>query len=178
MCLAQKISADYKSCKSLFIIQWTLVTTTAFVHKDVAIELNLLLYKYLMSWLIHKKVLVLFFFPHSTYVLDICKILKIIKSICFFQVLNTIFLHNLWLIVASKRRFRYSQIVIIIIFCRCIECRYKEGCLYPNFENVEAAYCFCYVCCLSRLSHFNSHYDNTPIQIYRKFHLQTLKIFR
>ena len=26
--------------------------------------------------------------------------------------------------------------------------------------------------------HLYSHYENTPIQIYRKFHLQKLKIFR
>ena len=33
-----------------------------------------------------------------------------------------------------------------------------------------------FVICLCSL--FATHYENTPIQIYRKFHLQKLKIFR
>ena len=54
-----------------------------------------------MSRLICKKGLVLFLFPHRTYVLDFCKnrlteaILTNIQNVCFFKVLNTIFLHNL-----------------------------------------------------------------------------------
>ena len=69
----------------------------------------------------------LFLFFQSTYILDICKnclteaILTNIQNICFCQVSNTIFLHNLW-----KSNCHYSE------FCRCIECQYKEGCLYFN----------------------------------------------
>ena len=40
--------------------------------KDVAIKMNLLLYRILMSRLLYKKSLVLFLFHHRTYVLDIC----------------------------------------------------------------------------------------------------------
>ena len=53
-------------------VQWALVTTTAFVSKDVAIKMNLLLYRILNEQIICKKVLVLLLFPHRTYVLDIC----------------------------------------------------------------------------------------------------------
>ena len=45
---------------------------TAFAPKDVAIKMNLLLYRILISRLICKKGLALFLFPHRTYVLDIC----------------------------------------------------------------------------------------------------------
>ena len=54
-----------------------------------------------MSSLICKKSLVLFSFPHRTYGLDICKnrlteaILTNIQNICFFTVLNKLFLYNL-----------------------------------------------------------------------------------
>ena len=47
-----------------------------------------------------KKDLVLFLVPHRTYALDICKnrlaeaILTNMQIICFFEVLNTIFLHD------------------------------------------------------------------------------------
>ena len=56
--------------------------------------------------MICKKGLVLFLFPHKTN----------IQNIYSFKVLNTIFLHNLWLTVTHKRRFRDSQIVIITNF--------------------------------------------------------------
>ena len=42
-------------------------------------------------------------------------ILTNIQNICFFKVLNTTFLHNLWLLPV-KRRLRVTQIVIITIF--------------------------------------------------------------
>ena len=75
-----------------------------------------------MSRSICKKGLVLFLFPHRTYVWDICwnrlseSILTNIQNICFFKIFNTIFMHNLRLMVPLKRRFRDSQIVIITNF--------------------------------------------------------------
>ena len=55
------------------ILQRTLITTTAFVPKDVAIKIDLLLYRILNEQiLICKKGLVLFLFPQKAYVLDIC----------------------------------------------------------------------------------------------------------
>ena len=62
--------------------------------------------EYLMSRLKCKKVLFCSYFLIE-HVLDICKnhlaeaILTNIRTICFFKVLNTIFLHNLWLTVTS-----------------------------------------------------------------------------
>ena len=54
-------------------IQWTLVTTTVFVPKDVVIKWIICCKESLMSRLISKKGLVLFLFPHRTHVLDICE---------------------------------------------------------------------------------------------------------
>ena len=54
----------------------------------------------LMDRMICKKDLVLFLFPHRTYVLEEA-ILTNIQNKCFFKVLNTIFLHKLWLTVTS-----------------------------------------------------------------------------
>ena len=54
-----------------------------------------------MDRMICKKGIVLFLFPHRAYVLDMCydrlaeAILTNIQNICFFNVLNTIFLHDL-----------------------------------------------------------------------------------
>ena len=58
--------------------------------------------------MICKKGIVLFLFPHRIYVLDICLnhltevILTNIQNICFFKVLNTIFLYDLRLIATSE----------------------------------------------------------------------------
>ena len=74
---------------------------TAFVPKYVAFKTNLLLYRILNEQIGCKKSLVLFLFPHRTYVLGIfynCLtevILKNFKNIFFLNVLNTISLHNL-----------------------------------------------------------------------------------
>ena len=77
------------------------VTTTAFVPKDVVIQINLMLYRIFNEQTNMQERPVLFLFPHRTYVLDICEyrlteaILTNIQNVCFFKVLNTIFLHNL-----------------------------------------------------------------------------------
>ena len=44
--------------------------------------------------------------------------------------INTIFLHNLWLIVTSLAKVSWHSNCHYNEFCRCIECGYKEGCLY------------------------------------------------
>ena len=49
----------------------TLVTTTTFVLNNIAIKMNWLLYRIPNSKRICKNGLVLFLFPHRTYVLDI-----------------------------------------------------------------------------------------------------------
>ena len=53
-------------------IQSTLITTTVFVPKDVAIKMNCCCKESLMDRMICKKDLVLFLFPQRTYVSDIC----------------------------------------------------------------------------------------------------------
>ena len=47
--------------------------------------------------------------------------------------------------------------------------------LLRTFIYLFFIYLFIY---FSKQTTFDSHYENTPIQIYRKFHLQKLKIFR
>ena len=63
--------------------------------------------EYLMSRLIIKRVLVLFIFHHRTYfwifvrIASLRRFSQISKNLCFFKVLNTTFLQNVWLIVTS-----------------------------------------------------------------------------
>ena len=88
--------------------------------------------EYLMGRLIWKKGLFLFLFPQRTYVLDICKnclneaILTNIQNICFFKALNTIFLHNMWLLLLPKRTFCDSQIGIITNFVLVLSASIKR----------------------------------------------------
>ena len=48
------------------------------------------------------------------------------------------FLHNLWLIVTSYVKVSWQSNCHYNEFCHCIECRYKEGCLYTNNLHARA----------------------------------------
>ena len=88
-----------------------------------------------MSRVVCKKCLILFLFLHRTYVLDICKnrlseaILKHIQNICFFKVLIQYSCIICDYLLPLKQKFRDSH-CHYNEFSRCIECRYKKGCLY------------------------------------------------
>ena len=84
--------------------------------------------------MICKKGLVLFLFTHSTcfgYLLELPQwgnSNKYPKHVaCSF---NAIFLHNFSLIVTSWAKVLWHSNCHYNEFCRYIECRYKEGCLY------------------------------------------------
>ena len=120
------IFSQNKHIKFLFFffthLQWTLIITTAFVSKDVASKMNLLLYRIVMNRMVHmsRKCLVLFLFPQRTYVLDICKN-HLTEAIFFHNVSLTV---TAWMKVLCKSNCHYSE------FCHYIECRYAKGWLY------------------------------------------------
>ena len=108
--------------------------------KDVAIKMNLLLYRILQraNPYVGKALFCSYFLTEHMfrYLLesphwgDSNKYPKHM----FFKVLNTIFLYNLWLIVTSEAKVSWQSDCYYNEFCRYIECRYKEGCLYPIYS--------------------------------------------
>ena len=115
----EKLSENYHQ------IQWTLITTSAFVPKTLPFKWICCCTEYLMIRFICKKGFVLFLFPHRTYVLNICynclteAILTNIQNICFFKVLNTLYNILAWFVTDCyllSEGFVIVRIVIITNF--------------------------------------------------------------
>ena len=96
--------------------------------------------EYSLNRLKCKKGLVLFLFPLIEHMFWI--FVQIYKT-CFFKALNTIFLHNLWLAVTSYAKVSWQSNCHYNKYCRCIECRYKEGCLYCRISWISQATRMC-----------------------------------